>query len=262
MLVMRVIVEHQCGDLDAAEPFLDRLASVAASKIHFNIAALFVAYFSGIRESLEVADAAISRLIASVTDPLERVGVRPLLALSAVLNHDQETATEYYPAMASGPEWFSYLGFSRQHFLALVARTAGETGSAESHFETALKVCRRAAARPDLGWTCADYAESLLNQDGPINLPKVEELINEGVTIARDLGMKPLIGRFADIEERLAGHRDKPAYPDGLTAREIEVLRQLAAGRTNQQIADELVIAVNTVTTHVANILGKTGSAN
>jgi hypothetical protein len=40
MLVMRVIVKHQCGDIDAAEPFLDRLASVAASKIHFNIAAL------------------------------------------------------------------------------------------------------------------------------------------------------------------------------------------------------------------------------
>jgi NarL family two-component system response regulator LiaR len=40
------------------------------------------------------------------------------------------------------------------------------------------------------------------------------------------------------------------------------VLRHLAAGRTNQQIPDELVIAVNTVTTHVANVLSKTGSAN
>ena len=40
------------------------------------------------------------------------------------------------------------------------------------------------------------------------------------------------------------------------------LLRLLAAGHTNQQIADELVIAINTVTTHVANIFGKTGSAN
>ena len=51
-------------------------------------------------------------------------------------------------------------------------------------------------------------------------------------------------------------------YPDGLTGREVEVLRLLATGGTNQQIADNLVIALNTVTTHVANILSKTGSAN
>ena len=51
-------------------------------------------------------------------------------------------------------------------------------------------------------------------------------------------------------------------YPDGLTSREVEVLRLLAAGRTNQQIADDLVIAPSTAAKHVANILGKTGSAN
>ena len=51
-------------------------------------------------------------------------------------------------------------------------------------------------------------------------------------------------------------------YPDGLTGREVEVLRLLAAGRTNQQIADDLVIAPNTAAKHVANILGKTDSAN
>jgi DNA-binding CsgD family transcriptional regulator len=47
-----------------------------------------------------------------------------------------------------------------------------------------------------------------------------------------------------------------------LSHREIEVLRLLAAGRSNQQIADELVISVNTVIRHVANIFDKTGAAN
>jgi pimeloyl-ACP methyl ester carboxylesterase/DNA-binding CsgD family transcriptional regulator len=49
---------------------------------------------------------------------------------------------------------------------------------------------------------------------------------------------------------------------DGLTPREIDVLRLLAEGRSNQEIAAELVISINTVTNHVKNILAKTGTGN
>ena len=44
-----------------------------------------------------------------------------------------------------------------------------------------------------------------------------------------------------------------------LTARELEVLRLIAAGRRNQEIADELVISLSTVKRHIANIYGKLG---
>ncbi|MCH8298668.1 MAG: alpha/beta fold hydrolase [Chloroflexi bacterium] len=50
--------------------------------------------------------------------------------------------------------------------------------------------------------------------------------------------------------------------PDGLTPREVEVLRLVANGKSNQEIATELVISFNTVTNHVKSILGKTGCAN
>lgn len=50
--------------------------------------------------------------------------------------------------------------------------------------------------------------------------------------------------------------------PAGLSAREVEVLRLVAAGKSNPQIADELVISINTVQRHVSNILAKTGLAN
>ena len=53
-----------------------------------------------------------------------------------------------------------------------------------------------------------------------------------------------------------------PAYPDGLTQRELDVIRLFAAGRTDREIAGELVISVRTVTTHVGNILNKTGAAH
>jgi DNA-binding CsgD family transcriptional regulator len=48
----------------------------------------------------------------------------------------------------------------------------------------------------------------------------------------------------------------------GLTAREREVLGQLALGRTNRQIADELFISIKTAVVHVSHILRKLGAAN
>jgi DNA-binding NarL/FixJ family response regulator len=53
-----------------------------------------------------------------------------------------------------------------------------------------------------------------------------------------------------------------PLTQTGLSTREAEVLRLLAAGRSNQQIADELVISLNTVKRHVSNVFDKTGVAN
>ena len=49
---------------------------------------------------------------------------------------------------------------------------------------------------------------------------------------------------------------------DPLTSRELEVLRMLAAGRSNQAIARELVVTLDTVKKHVGHVLGKLGAAN
>jgi DNA-binding CsgD family transcriptional regulator/pimeloyl-ACP methyl ester carboxylesterase len=70
---------------------------------------------------------------------------------------------------------------------------------------------------------------------------------------------------LAAIESLLAesASSDSAAGPaHTLSAREVEVLRLLAAGNSNQQIADELVISLNTVNRHVSNIYAKAGAAN
>ena len=46
------------------------------------------------------------------------------------------------------------------------------------------------------------------------------------------------------------------------TSRELEVLEMLAAGRSNQAIAGELVVTLDTVKKHVGHVLGKLGAAN
>jgi ATP/maltotriose-dependent transcriptional regulator MalT len=66
----------------------------------------------------------------------------------------------------------------------------------------------------------------------------------------------------ADRQRSSAGGAEPVTHPDGLSEREVEVLRLIAAGRSNKQIADELVISLNTVTHHVSNIFDKSGAAN
>ncbi len=53
-----------------------------------------------------------------------------------------------------------------------------------------------------------------------------------------------------------------PGIVEPLTARELEVLQMLAAGRSNQAIAAELVVTLDTVKKHVSHVLGKLGAAN
>jgi DNA-binding NarL/FixJ family response regulator len=53
-----------------------------------------------------------------------------------------------------------------------------------------------------------------------------------------------------------------PGLVEALSERELEVLRLLAAGKPNREIADELYVAVDTVKKHVTHIFEKLGAAN
>jgi DNA-binding NarL/FixJ family response regulator len=83
--------------------------------------------------------------------------------------------------------------------------------------------------------------------------------LREADDLARRLGMARLV---ADINALLHAKDGGVAFPDDLTAREVEVLRLLAIGRTNKDVSLVLAISLNTVATHVRNILNKTQCAN
>jgi DNA-binding NarL/FixJ family response regulator len=78
-------------------------------------------------------------------------------------------------------------------------------------------------------------------------------------------------GRALSLDQALVGARalvpperglplPPPAYPDGLTPREVEVLGLIAAGLSNREIAETLVVSERTVERHADNIYGKIGA--
>ncbi|MFJ9153637.1 response regulator [Streptomyces sp. NPDC102270] len=79
--------------------------------------------------------------------------------------------------------------------------------------------------------------------------------------LSGDAGLSPSIQRR--LLERLSDPEPpQPApgeVPDGLTAREVEVLALIAEGLTNQEIARELHVSTATVKTHINNLFAKTG---
>ena len=86
--------------------------------------------------------------------------------------------------------------------------------------------------------------------------------------VAIRVGATPLVSEIATLARLARIELDvAAAVPDGhpalaglgLTEREAEVLRLVAGGWTNQQIADALFIARKTASVHVSNILGKLG---
>ncbi|WP_149256890.1 AAA family ATPase [Actinomadura sp. K4S16] len=125
-----------------------------------------------------------------------------------------------------------------------------------------------AAAWRDLGnrhETAVVLAEAAAVALASNNRPGARSRLREARALAADLGAAPLRARIDDLAARgrlTAAESGTSDRAFGLTPRELDVLRLLAGGRTNHQIATELFISANTVATHVTRILTKLGAAS
>ena len=84
----------------------------------------------------------------------------------------------------------------------------------------------------------------------------------EAKAVATEFGLMRLLRsleRSPLLDPAATDEREKPG---GLSAREAEVLALVAAGYSNQRIADHLVLSLNTVIRHVSNIYRKIDAAN
>ena len=94
-----------------------------------------------------------------------------------------------------------------------------------------------------------------LKDSSPDDLLRAIRRVQKG-----ESSLHPVIARR--VLDELSGASKSPEPVDPLTPREVEVLRLVAQGRENRDIAEELVISEATVRTHVSNIMSKLHLAN
>jgi DNA-binding NarL/FixJ family response regulator len=113
-----------------------------------------------------------------------------------------------------------------------------------------------------VAYTRFRWAEALLLTRG--SRPRATTALAEAAAIATELKALPLAADVQALADRARVTLPVAAVPvsedpDGLTAREVEVLALVGQGKTNAEIAERLFISVKTASVHVSNILRKLG---
>lgn len=148
-------------------------------------------------------------------------------------------------------------------FLGMLATLMGEFETAQIHTRAALAMNAHNGLNLPLAKTHCDYVNLLLARGSRDDHALAREHLEAAERLAKTFGLTAVALRAAELHRMMeTPARATPAPPDGLTAREIDVLRLIAIGRNNADIALVLSIGQSTVATHVHNILTKTGCAN
>jgi DNA-binding NarL/FixJ family response regulator len=105
--------------------------------------------------------------------------------------------------------------------------------------------------------TLLEIAEFRLAQRKP---EEATALIDEVRAICEPLRAKPTLARVDALRERLAAApQSAPSYPAGLSEREVEVLRLVAEGLTDAEVAERLFLSPRTIGSHLRSIYNKIG---
>ena len=175
---------------------------------------------------------------------------RTVLGLAYVALDDRQRAADCERALR--PYVDDHHWWLARRTLASLAALRGATQLALAELELAEQQARTQQLLPDLALILLQRAE-LMGLDGAPGRAALEE----AVQLLDKLGMHAAIARANALLVAAP-----PTSPAGLTRREVEVLRHLAQGKTNREIAAALVISEHTVVNHLSHIFGKIGVEN
>ena len=122
------------------------------------------------------------------------------LALLAVMRGDRAGCERWYDQFLSY-EWLASHTIVPDRFFGLLSGTAGNLDRAAEHFVSAMSFCTNAGDRPELAWTCYDYAATLLERNEAGDREKALSLLEQSLEISSGLGMRPLMERVLSLQE-------------------------------------------------------------
>jgi DNA-binding CsgD family transcriptional regulator len=267
--IPRALAGIWLGDWAESESFLHGWDGWAhANGSQFN--RLFAAHWSG---RLHVTSGNYEAAIGAFTRALEladegctgvemrdRPGLAVAYAAQGRLDEARAEVDRCREIMALGEDWRGAAGCVILAD-AVLAAAGRRMEDAEGLLEQAIEILRRY----QLPWNEADglllWAELLSAHGHRYRAPALERVDAAIDIYTRHGAGQPLIDRALAIRQGIAGDSARAgAYPDGLTAREVEVLRLIAAGRSDREIAEQLVLSVRTVGRHVTNVYNKIGA--
>lgn len=197
----------------------------------------------------------------SEADRIERVEALEVMVRARLALGEMSAAERAVTELEATAEVIPTDGFraSAATGRALVLRAADDLDGARARLDEALVLTEAAGLPHESVRTRLLLAEVLLEQGRPDAAGREAELAREQ---AVDLGAA---GEVTAAGRILAGLRGAPPPADtDLTAREVEILRHIAGGATNAEIAERLFLSIRTVERHVSNIylkIGATGPA-
>ena len=183
-----------------------------------------------------------------------------LLETAILLRHAPSAAAlardlESIAALAAGDR--AYTSVAR--LLGAAAASAGDRAKARAYYDQALASCSRINFRPEQALVHLHLAELLIDDAHSEALAHLNAAVHE----LQEMHMQPALERAQHLlnvqnarPSRLGQHRGSG---DDITNRERHVLALMAAGRSNREIAGQLVISQATVEVHIKHILNKLG---
>jgi DNA-binding CsgD family transcriptional regulator len=257
------------GQLATLRPVLERFLKESSSPLWEPGLALLYAELGMAAETREAFERVASTGFSAVPRDHAWPGAMAYLAEVCAFLQDEERAAQIHELLLPYAHCAIIAGGvivclgSASRFLGLLSSVRKRWTEAETHFDEALAFNEKLGARPALVRTRHDFAAMLLRRRRGDDISRASEMAERALKDAQQMGMAALVTQLGALAQAAAAHHGKRSdYPDGLTARELEVLRLIAEGATNHDIATELYISEKTVHSHVSNLLAKTGSAN
>jgi predicted ATPase/DNA-binding CsgD family transcriptional regulator len=205
------------------------------------------------------------RLVAAMPEGSVPSSTLSTVVAASLILDDRERLFRLYPRLQ--PFRGSFRGSLIDRLLGEIETLQGDFAKAERSLTEAEAIARREDIKWELAQVLIAQANLALAMGGQDSRPRARASLQEALDLLRHIGYAPLRDFVAEwlrtsVRPQLSGFRrpeknERPALPAGLSLREAEVLRLVAAGKSNREIAEALSLSEKTISSHLERIFSK-----